>query len=305
MAKKLSHNNKPQRFIPISEGAQVSHFTVQTKIGAGGMGEVFLARDITLRRKVALKVLSPRHAADRGGQERLKREAFATASLNHPNIVTVYEVGVHQAQLFIAMELVEGESLTKMIQHGVMSFERAIEVMTQIASGLAAAHQAGIVHRDIKPSNVIVTPDGRAKILDFGLAKGDTDEELIEDGSTLGTVSFMSPEQVRGEDIDQRSDLFSLGSLFYELITRQRPFPGTGSLDIARKIAKEPPVPPEQYRGGIPLGIRHILSKCFEKDPALRYQRADEVIADLRRAQREIAGGTEPVTLLPRDFGKP
>ncbi len=303
MPEEFDSNDQTQRYVPISEGTVLSHFTVHSKLGAGGMGEVFLADDTELQRKVALKVLSPLHAADRGGQERLKREALATASLNHPNIVTVYEVGVHQGQLFIAMELVEGESLNKVIQNGVLSFEQALDLVSQIASGLAAAHKSGIVHRDIKPSNVILTPDGRAKILDFGLAKRETDEDLTRDGSTLGTVSFMSPEQVRGEDIDQRSDLFSLGSLFYELITGQRPFPGKGFLDIAQNIAKEPPVPPEQYRGGIPYGIRHILSKCFEKDPALRYQRADEMMADLRRAQREVTGGVAPVAITPREAG--
>jgi tetratricopeptide (TPR) repeat protein len=267
-------------------GQQVKQFRIVEKLGAGGMGEVYVAEDTRLKRRVALKFLPPHYSADPEFKARFEHEATAAAALNHPNIVTVYELGDHEGRLFIALELVEGQSLEQMIEAGDVRISTAVKIAQQAAEGLAAAHEAGIVHRDIKPANILVDKSGRVKILDFGLAKSRRATTETKVGTTVGTIQYESPEQGRGDAVDQRSDLFSLGVVLYELVTGKRPFAGEFTDAIRYAIANDTPEPLARYKADVPDDLQRIVSKLLEKDPDLRYQTAGGLQSDLKLLQR-------------------
>lgn len=245
------------------------------------MGEVYLAEDTSLNRKVALKFLASHVCQDADCRARFKREAQAAANLNHPNIVTVYEVGEFNGRSFFAMEYVEGQPLSEVIKQGDCSLDKAIDLSLQICEGLEEAHRAGITHRDIKPANILVSQSGRAKLVDFGLAAVGGADKLTKEGSTLGTIGYMSPEQVHGKPTDHRSDLFSFGAVLYELITCKSPFKAETPAATMNAIAQQTPEPLARYKTGVPDALQRIVSKLLQRDPALRYQTAADVISDL------------------------
>jgi serine/threonine protein kinase/predicted Zn-dependent protease len=267
-------------------GQQVQQFKIIEKLGAGGMGEVYLAHDTQLDRKVALKFLPPHIAADADLKARFLHEAKAAAALNHPNIVTVHELGTHEGKPFIAMEYIEGKSLADLIAAGSLRIDQAVRIAQQMCEGLSAAHEAGIVHRDIKPGNVIIDKSGRAKILDFGLAKSRRATTDTQAGTTVGTAQYESPEQSRGVQVDQRSDLFSLGVVLYEMIAGQLPFKGEFVDAVRYAIAHENPDPLARYKADVPDDLQRIVSKLLEKEPELRYQTASGVLSDLKLLER-------------------
>src|SRR3954451_7413451 len=228
------------------EGTNIGRFKVVSEIGRGGMGIVFLAEDEKLRRKVALKLLPPSFAADEERRRRFLREARAAAAVSHPNLVTVYDVGEHEGRAYIAMEYLRGRSLREQLSERPLSIDEAVELARQVLAGLAHAHAAGLLHRDLKPENVLVDRDGRVRLVDFGLAKldGDVDapgDNSTRDGLVMGTPGYMSPEQARGQSVDARSDIFSFGVLFYEMLTRKRPFVGPTRADIVTSLLRDTP----------------------------------------------------------------
>jgi serine/threonine protein kinase/tetratricopeptide (TPR) repeat protein len=278
--------DKTQSFKLITSGMTVSHYKIERKIGAGGMGEVFLAQDTQLNRNVALKFLPPEYTSDPEIKSRFMREAQAAAALNHPNRITVYEVAEHQNRSYIVMEFVEGESLKELIAKRDLRISELIDIAMQISQGLAKAHEAGIIHRDVKPQNVLIDKDGRARIVDFGLAKLKGDMKLTQSGSALGTLSYISPEQAQGEKADRRSDIFSLGVILYEMITGRLPFQGEHQAAILNSIANEQPQPLARYNNRVSQELQRIVSKALSKDKAERYQHADDLLADLRRERK-------------------
>jgi serine/threonine protein kinase len=261
----------------------VSHYRIIEKIGAGGMGEVYLAVDTKLNRQVALKFLPTNQADDSDTRTRFTREAQSVAKLNHPNIITVYEVGEFSGRPFFAMEYVTGKSLSHYCRNGKLSLAEIIALAIQVCDGLSKAHQIGIVHRDIKPANVVIDSDSRAKILDFGLAAVQGAETITKTGSTLGTIAYMSPEQAQGKELDQRSDLFSFGVVLYELITGQSLFKRENDPATLHAIVNDTPEPLARYRSNVPEELQRIVSKLLERDPGLRYQTAPDVVADLKQ----------------------
>ena len=264
----------------LSPGAKQGNFEIVELIGRGGMGEVYRARDSRLKRDVAIKVLPAGLARDPDRIARFEREARAAGGLNHPNIVAVYEIGRDGDTYWIATELVAGEPLAKVIERGPLSAPKAIEIATQIADGLTAAHAAGIVHRDLKPANIMVTRDGRVKILDFGLAlrqrtsQDSTTLELTDEGTVMGTAGYMSPEQVRGEQVDHRSDLFSFGVILYEMLGGKRAFAGASSVEVMHAILKEDP---PELPASVPLSLDRIVRRCLQKDRERRFQTAADL----------------------------
>jgi serine/threonine-protein kinase len=264
-------------------------YQVVRKLGAGGMANVYLAEDQELGRRVAIKILNDRHANDEQFVERFRREAKNAAALSHPSIVSIYDRGEAEGTYYIAMEFLEGRSLKELIvQRGPAPVAVSVEYARQILSALRFAHRHGIVHRDIKPHNVLVDSEGRVKVTDFGIARAGT-SEMTEAGSIVGTAQYLSPEQARGTDVDQRSDLYSLGIVLYELLTGTLPFTGDTPVEIAMKHLSTVPEPPSARRPEIPRDLDLIVTRALAKDPADRYQSADEMEADLDRFARGAA----------------
>jgi len=295
-------------------GKTISHYRVLKVLGEGGMGVVYEAEDIRLGRHVAVKFVAEKVLDLPETVERFEREARAASLLNHPNICTIHDVGAGEGYHFIAMELLEGTTLEKILAHGPLPPERLLPLAVQIADGLDAAHSRGVLHRDIKPGNIFVTSSGRVKIVDFGLAKflpspateplpaGSQSQvtvprHLTLPGFPMGTVAFMSPEQARGEELDARSDLFSFGTLLYDMAVGELPFPGNTLAVILSAILEKPPARPLERIPNLPEKLRDVILKALEKDRATRYQSARDMLVDLRRLLLESASGSESVTI--------
>ena len=285
----------------------ISHYRILRKLGAGGMGEVYLAEDTRLGRNVALKVLPEEFTKDQGRLRRFTQEARAASALNHPNILTIYEIGQAGSLHFIVTEFIEGTTLRQQMLSARLNTRETLEIAVQIAGALSAAHQAGIIHRDIKPENIMIRPDGYAKLLDFGLAKlierqdtvSETQAATVElntqPGAIMGTVKYMSPEQVRGHSVGAPSDIFSFGVLLYEMISGQLPFQGSSSADILVSILQNP-TPPLSTLSGAPIELEQVVRKCLEKEPGDRYQSAQQLFSDLKN----LAGGRSQEVLIEK-----
>ena len=306
-------------------GQIVSHYRITEKLGGGGMGVVYKAEDTRLHRFVALKFLPDDVAKDPQALARFEREAQAASALNHPNICTIHDIDEQNGQTFIAMEYLQGATLRQHIAQNALKLETLVALGVEICDALDAAHRSGIVHRDIKPENIFVTARGNAKVLDFGLAKlgpdqgsgfggGNLQTAVTEDllttpGTIVGTVAYMSPEQTRGQSIDQRSDIFSLGIVLYEAATGRLPFSGPSTLTVMHQIATADPPPPSHVRTDLPKALDHLVKKCLEKIPAHRYARASEVAEALKnishsdpRIAMPVADGRKSVAVVPFQF---
>src|SRR5690242_2443344 len=287
----------------MTPGTKLGRYEIRAKIGEGGMGEVYLAHDTRLDRKVAIKILPPDVASDPGRMHRFVQEAKTASGLNHPNIITIYEIDESDSGHFIAMEFVEGETLRERMQARTLKLSEAVKIATQTASALAAAHDAGIVHRDIKPDNIMVRRDGIVKVLDFGLAKlverlpsefvdreAPTSIRLkSEPGSVIGTAVYMSPEQARGVSVDSRTDIFSLGVVIYEMVARCLPFKGADTIEIlAAILSDKEPLPIARYEPEAPAELERIVEKTLAKERDERYQSAKELVIDLRYLKKKL-----------------
>ncbi len=299
--------------MPLEPGQKLSHYRLVEKIGEGGMGVVWKARDDKLRRDVALKVLPADLVADPERRRRLVHEARAEAAVDHPYIASVFEVDEADGVVFVAMELVRGKSLRAVLEERALPVAEALRLATEVAEGLAAAHAARVVHRDLKPENVMVRPDGHVKILDFGLAKVLEEPEevsrsklskaetltdkLTRQGRVLGTAAYMSPEQARGEPLDVRTDIFSFGSMLYEVVAGKAPFGGRSATDILSAILRDKPPAPSSHSTEVPGELDRIIGKCLEKEPRDRYQHTSDLAVDLRNLRRAVqTGAAEPAT---------
>jgi serine/threonine protein kinase len=293
----------------LESGQTVAHYKILSLLGEGGMGKVYLAQDTKLHRKVALKFLPPQLAGNHDHMRRFVQEAKSAAGLHHPNIAQIFEIGDYETTHYIAMEHVEGETLRQLLARRKLEITKAVEFAAQVASGLATAHKEGIIHRDIKPENLVVTTTGQIKILDFGLAKlvqkevggvgvSELTTAYIQSGNAttpgviLGTVSYMSPEQARAEKLDQRTDIFSLGGVLYEMITGERPFRGKSAIDTLHAITSQEPVPVTQLSSQLPPELAEVLSKALAKETSERYQHAGDFELDLRRFKRALESNT-------------
>src|SRR6266571_4475520 len=284
----------------IASGTRLGPYEIISQLGVGGTGEVYLARDARLERNVAIKVLPDEFTADAVRVRRFEREAKAASALNHPNIITIYEIGQANGSHYIATEYIEGETLRQRIKLRRLSVAEALDITIQVASALWAAHQAGIIHRDIKPENVMLRPDGYAKVLDFGLVKL-AERELVavqsrtatlpnttEPGRVMGTVKYMSPEQARGKSLDGRTDIFSLGIVLYEMLTGCAPFGGESTADILAAILQKEPSPIANYLPDAPEELQRIISNALRKDNDVRYQTMNELSVDLKNLRDEL-----------------
>jgi len=283
---------------------QLSHYRIIQKLGAGGMGEVFLAHDTKLERNVAIKMLPAKSIDDAHARKRLFREARAAATLDHPNICAIHEVNEDGDAVFIVMQYIEGETLGVRLLESPMTPDEVIDVGIQVGEALSEAHSRGVIHRDIKPQNVIITPRGQVKVLDFGLARvaqaedtigpeAKTVTQLTEEGYIVGTVAYMSPEQLKGQPIDTRSDLFSFGVMLYECAAGKPPFTGGSKIEISSKVLQVDPRKPSEVNPGIPKGLEKIILKAMAKEPNDRYQNVDEILRDLRELRASLSGATE------------
>jgi serine/threonine protein kinase len=307
----------------LSPDISISHYRVVSKIGAGGMGEVYLARDTKLDRKVALKILPGDVASNRDRMERFVREAKSAAALSHPNIAQIFEIGEHEGTHFIAMEFVEGVTLRDKIHRERTELRKLLRYLQHVAEGLAKAHAAGIVHRDLKPDNIMITRDGHAKILDFGLAKliepqltdisagdnpGDAATAIMPQHSTpgviMGTVGYMSPEQAQGHtnEIDQRSDIFSFGCILFEAGTTRKPFEGDSIVKSLHSLIYEPAPQIKDLNPSAPADLQRIIRRCLAKDKEQRYQSIKEVAIELKELRRDLETGAGIDTTVPPSF---
>ncbi|MEO5618973.1 MAG: serine/threonine-protein kinase, partial [Candidatus Eisenbacteria bacterium] len=289
----------------LTPGTKLGSYEIVAPLGAGGMGEVYRARDTRLGRDVAIKVLPADVAAHPDRLARFEREARTVAGLNHPNIVVLHSVEDVGGTRFLTMELVEGQSLAQHVVPGGMPIARVVELGIALADALGAAHERGVVHRDLKPANVMLTREGRVKVLDFGLAKLAEPETVMDrtqaatmttplsgNGQVLGTVPYMAPEQIRGETVDARSDIFALGIVLYELATGKRPFVGATFADTSSAILRDTPSSLTRVRADLPADLGRIVGRCLEKSPRERFQNALDVMNDLRALRRTLEQGT-------------
>lgn len=301
VAAKIIAGQQPPALI----GQQIGPYRVLSLLGAGGMGEVYLAQDERLSRMVALKLLPAQFTFDPDRVARFELEARTASSLSHPNIITVYEIGEVDGVHFIATEFIEGQTLRQRMETGPLELNEVIEVGIQIAGALHAAHEAGVVHRDIKPENLMLRQDGYVKVLDFGLAKLTESHvpafdakvptqisSLTDSGMVLGTFSHMSPEQARGQKVDARSDIFSLGVVLYELAAGKAPFEGVNAFEVIAAILERKPLPLSQHRAEVPPELERIINRALEKDREMRHQSASDLRAELKRLQRELESGS-------------
>src|SRR3989441_2625897 len=301
----------------IAVGTKLGRYEIRSQIGAGGMGEVYLAQDTKLDRKVALKILPAEVAAHPDRMKRFVQEAKAASALNHPNIITIHEIDETDSVSFIATEFIDGETLREHMRNASMKLGEVLNVATQIASALAAAHAAGIVHRDIKPENIMLRQDGIVKVLDFGLAKlsdppsvaggiNVAEAEAITrvllkttPGLVMGTVTYMSPEPARGNEVDARTDIFSLGVVMYEMLLGRLPFPGDTTSDVIAAILMAEPAPPSCFDHEVSPELDRIVSKTLAKERERRYQTAKDLLEDLRQLQKRL----EFAAVAEREFG--
>src|SRR2546425_3545471 len=299
---------------PLKAGTRLGRYEIRSKLGAGGMGEVYLAEDVQLRRRVALKILPPEVASNKDRMRRFTQEAQAAAALNHPHIAHIYEIGESEGVHFIAMEFVDGLTLRQLIHEQQTNLTKLLRYLQHVAEGLAKAHASDIVHRDLKPDNIMVTRDGHAKILDFGLAKLIEPQRLFDSrdsgsseiatavmaqqsipGMVMGTVGYMSPEQAQGrvKEIDHRSDIFSFGCILFEAVTGQKAFEGKDILDSLHKIVHAPTPQIKEINPVAPDELQRIVRRCLAKEPDKRYQSIKEVAIELEELQQELKSAAE------------
>src|SRR5262252_120706 len=289
--------------MPLAPGTRLGPYDIVSLLGRGGMGDVYRARDTKLRRDVALKILCDTFAGNRDRLRRFEQEALAAAALNHPSIVTLYAIDRLDDVTFLTMELVEGQTLATVIPHGGLPLDQLLTLAIPIVDGVSAAHKHGITHRDLKPANIMITPDRRPKILDFGLAKlaseardvgaltGVPTETITADGIVVGTTAYMSPEQAEGKISDHRSDIFSLGVILYEMATGQRPFTGDTSVSIISSIVKDTPKPVTELNATLPRELARIVRHALAKDPERRYQTAMDLRNELAELKADLDSG--------------
>src|SRR5438876_7115254 len=300
--------------MPISAGVRLGRYEIRSQLGAGGMGEVYLANDSELDRTVAIKILPERLASDQQRLQRFVQEAKAASALNHPHILTIYEIGATGNSRYIATEFIDGDTLRHRMNQGMKLLD-VLEVASQITSALAAAHAAGIVHRDIKPENVMVRRDGYGKVLDFGLAKlteakgSTTDTEAptramvnTGAGTVMGTANYMSPEQAKGVHVDERTDLWSLGAVLYEMTTGHLPFPGETPTETISLIMQKEPAPLSRFANEVPDELDRIVTKALTKDLDERYQTAKDLLNDIRHLKRKLEVDSEIERTVPPEL---